>query len=245
MIRILLLFLLILTPCYAHNYNSYCSTRTPVKSVSGVLMSVSGINFLARQIAQAEISKALKKETNSKFKTKLGSFWGTNIAKGELSSFWAESVNYKDKKFSAQKVSLETICPYNKISYKNDKLNFNTNVVLKFNAELNEKDLSQITKQDVRIEDNKITFNYKISAFGFKISLKIKAGLEVVDNKIQLCNIEIKNKSIDASRYLSTHKLTNFTIDLDENTRSEIIAEHVKIKDSMVYVTGYVIIPQN
>ena len=45
---------------------------------------------------QKEIAKAFKKETNSDFKVKINSFWGTNIAQGEFSELRAVSKNYAD-----------------------------------------------------------------------------------------------------------------------------------------------------
>ena len=117
----LILFLLLITnSCFAFEYGYYCSDNIPSKTASGVIMSSSGVNFAARQIAQAEIKKALKKETNSKFKVKLNSFWGTNIAQGEFNKLKAVSKNYFDDKYSVEKLTVETLCPYNKVSYKDD-----------------------------------------------------------------------------------------------------------------------------
>ena len=243
--KIFLFLIILITPCYALDYSAYCSSDIPLKSASGVLMSTSGTNFLARKILQKEIASLLKKETNSKFKVYIDSFWGTNIARGEFSKFSAISKNYNDKNFSAQKVEINTICPYNKVSYKDDKLNFDTNIVLKYNAEIKENNLSEMLKQEARIIDDKIVFDYKVSAFGIKSKLRLSAGLVVKDNKIQLCDIELNNKSIKLSKYLSLLNLTNFSIDLDKNTKADIKVDDVKIKNSTVYLSGHAIIPHN
>jgi len=242
----ILILSLLLTPCFALDYNSYCSLNSASKTTSGVLMSMSGVNFLTRSIVQKEIEHALKKETGSKFKVKINSFWGTNIAQGEFGNSTALSKNFSHDKISAQKLYLETICPYNKISYKNDKLNFDSNIVLKFSAEMNEKNLSEMLKQQVQILDDKIVFKVKVSALGIKTTFNVSAGLEVVDNKIQLCNIKLNGTSLKASKYMYIfNNLTNFKVDLDKNTKAYIKIDNVKINNSIVNITGYTLIPHS
>jgi len=243
--RLFLVLLLILNPCLGFDYSFYCSDIKPSKTASGIIMSTSGANFLTRKIVQKEIAKALKKETGSDFKVHFNSFWGTNIAKGEFSGLKAVSKNYSDKKLKAQNLEITTICPYNKIGYKNDKLIFDTNIILNFVAEVNEANLSEMLKQKVQIIDDKIVVNCKASAFGIKMSMKIKAGLKVVNNRIQLCNIEIKNKTIDTSKYLSALNLTNFSIDLNKALKADVKIEDIKIYNSKVYLSGFVIVPKS
>ena len=244
--KLILFLILILTPCYALDYNYFCSSQTYLKTATGILMSTSGTNFLARQIAQREIEKYLKKETNSKFHVRLNSFWGTNIANGEFNNFIAKSKNYYDGNLSSQELSVETMCPYNKISYSDNKLNFDTNMVLKFNATVNENDLSKMLKQNIKIAGNKINFEYKISAFGIRVKLNLKAGLSVIDNKIQLCNIEFNNKSINTSKYAYLlDNLTNFKIDLSKDTKADVKIDNVKIENSLIYLTGFVLVPKS
>ena len=242
----LLIILFLLMPCFAANYSNYCTSSDVHKSASGVIMSATGANMLARIIAQNEIARVLKKETNSSFSVKVNTFWGTNIAKGEFSRFYAVSKNFSNKNFSAQKLTIETICPYSKVSYKNDKLNFDTNMVLKFDAQMNENNVSQLLKQKIQLEDNKIVLPVKISAFGIKASFKLKAGLDIEDNKIKLCNIELNNQALNASKYAGLFsELINFRVDLDKNSAADIRIESVKIKNSLVYLSGYALIPAN
>ena len=244
--RLILFILLITTSCFALDYSYFCSDNIPSKTASGVLMSGSGANFVARKIAQMEIEKALKKETDSKFSVKINSFWGTNIAHGEFNKFVAKSKNYYHNNLSAERLTVETLCPYNKVSYLNNKLNFDSNMVLKYDAEINEANLSQMAKQNIKIIDDKIGFDYKISAFGIKAKLNLKAGLTVNDNKIELCDIQFNNKSISASKYAYLlENLMNFKIDLNKDTKADVKVDSVKIKDSKVYLSGFVLIPQN
>ncbi len=244
--KLVLFLILIIAPCYALDYSYFCSDSAPLKTASGVFMSTSGTNFVARKIAQMEIARALKKETDSKFNVKLYSFWGTNIAQGEFNKFTAKSKNYYHDNLSAEKLTVETVCPYNKISYLNNKLNFDSNMVLKYDAEINKNNLSQMLRQNVDIIDNKIAFDYKISAFGIKAKLNIKAGLAVEDNEIKLCDIQINNKSISASKYsYLLDNLTNFKINLNKGTKADLMVDNVVIKDSKIYLSGFVLIPKS
>ncbi len=241
---IVLLFLTI--PSLGFEYSSYCSSDNASKSLIGAISSVSGASMIARLVAQNEIEKALKKETSSKFKVKVNSFWGTNLTQGEFSRFYAKSKNFSYKHFNCQKLTLETICPYNKVSYENNKLNFDTDMVLKFNAELNEDNLSELFNQKLRIEDDRVVIDIKISAFGIKTSLKLYAGLEVTDNKIQLCNIKLNNQSVKLSKYAPLlNNLVNFKVDLDKNTKAKVKIDNIKIKNSLIYLTGYTFIPRS
>lgn len=245
-VLILLFLFFLMAPSFALNYDYYCSPDTASKSFSGVISSVSGVSLLTRQIIEKEIENYLKKETDSKFKVKVNSFWGANIAKGEFSRFYAISKNFSNKNFHSQKLTLETVCPYNKVSYEDNNLNFDTNMVLKFDSELNEENLSQLFKQKLQIEDNKIALKVRVSAFGVKTTLKLYAGLEVVDNKIQLCHITFNDKSIKVSKYAPLlNNLINFSIDLNKNTKAKIKIDSVKIKNSLVYISGYTLIPKN
>ncbi|MBQ8476120.1 hypothetical protein IJ531_03560 [bacterium] len=243
--KLIIFFILLLLPSYALDYGLYCSDLAPSKSLSGALMSTTGVNFLARQIAQKEIAKALKKETGSKFDVKIGTFFAANITQGEFSKFSAISKNYSHDNFSAQKLTLETICPYNKISYKNDKLNYDTEMVLKFSAENNQDNLSKMLNKEIKIVNNKLVFDYKISAFGIKTKLSLRAGVDIKDNKIELCNIELNNKTLNASKYLSLLNLTNFKVNLDKSTKAQVKLDDVKIKNSLVYLEGYVLVPKS
>ncbi len=246
--KIIILLLLLSSCSFALDYSSYCPAVNNSKTASGVIMSTTGVNFLARTIAQNEIERALKKETNSKFNVKIDSFWGSNIINGEFSKFRAVSKNYSHKDFCAEELIVETICPYSKVSYKNDKLNFDTDMILKYTAELNQNNLSQMLKHQVQIIGNKIAFDYKISVFGVKTKINLKAGLSVVDNKIQLNNVEFNNKTLNVSKYidiLNGLKLTEFDVDIDKSTSANVKVDDVKIKNSKAYITGYVLIPKS
>ena len=243
--KIILILSLLYSATFALDYNNYCTVYVPDKTASGIAMSTTGINSLARMIAQSEIAHALKKETNSKFSVKLDSFWGTNIAQGEFSKLTATTKNYSKNGLYAEKLYIETLCPYNKISYKDNKLNFDSNILLRYNAELNQDNLSKILKQNVRILNDKLVFDYKISVLGIKTTLSLKAGLNVTDNKIGLCNIEFYNTSINASKYLSYfNNLTNFKVDINKMAKANVKIDSVNIINSRVYVSGFVLIPE-
>lgn len=244
--KIILLLLIITIKCYAYDYSYFCSSDNVSKTTSGILMSTSGTNFLARSIAKREIERALKKETGSKFKVNIKSFWGANIAKGEFNKFTAKTKKYSQNNFSAQNIVIESLCPYNKVSYQDNKLNFDSNMVLKYNAEMNQDDLSQTLKQKISIVNDKLVFDYKVSAFGIKTTLNLTADVKIEDNKIKLCNINLNNKSIKTGRYLSIlDNLTNFNIDISKSTKANIKIDSVKIKNSIIYISGFIFIPKS
>ena len=97
-IYFLILSLCTLNPIFAKDYFQYCSVNNAQKTFSGNIASISGINFLSRNIIEHEISKNLKKETNSKFKVNIDNFYGVNILQGEFKSLKATSkdFNYND-----------------------------------------------------------------------------------------------------------------------------------------------------
>lgn len=143
--KILLLFLILaFNASYGFDYSSYCSNKTPEKTAVGNLNSVLGVNSLSRNIIEKEIEHLLKKETNSKFKVKINSFYGTNIFNGEFKSAKVTAKNYEYKGLFASNLEVDSICSYNKIDYKNKTLTFETPVVLKYSTEITQQDLDKI-----------------------------------------------------------------------------------------------------
>lgn len=180
-------FLLFLNCAYGYDYSYYCSQDSASKSFAGNLSSVSGMNFLARNIAENRIEAALKKETGSKFKVKIDGFFGSSTLSGAFKSFNAQSKNYHYKNFYASNLELSTICPYNKVSYKDNKLLFDENLVLKYSTEITQQDLDKtlemsdyhksieemnsnklisslfkIQNSKITIRDNRLVFKYEV-----------------------------------------------------------------------------------
>lgn len=171
----------------AKDYSYLCSQNNVSKTFLGNIMSLSGINSLTRNIIESEIQKAIYKETNSKFKIKINNFYGNNILNGEFKSLSAFSKSYQDGNLYMSDVEVNTICPYNHISYEENKIIFKENMVLKYSAKINQNDLDkivnsgsykklldkmnndkvisslvQIKNADVEIKNNKLIFRYKL-----------------------------------------------------------------------------------
>ena len=73
-ILIILCALIFNSPLLAQDFSQLCSPNLPNKTFGGNLMSLSGLNFLSRNIIENEMQKAIKIETNSKFKIKIKNF---------------------------------------------------------------------------------------------------------------------------------------------------------------------------
>lgn len=125
------------------NYENMCSQIKPKKNFSGTLSSLTGINAVSRNAIEGQIEKAIKKETNSKFNVKINNFWGINPVSGKFASLSAMGKDFEYKNFFFTSLKAQTLCPYNDISYKNNDIQFNENMILKYTAEIDEKDLSK------------------------------------------------------------------------------------------------------
>ena len=253
---ILILFSLV---AFCENYSAYCPQHAIKPTLEGKFASVSGLNFLAKTIAQNKISSLLKKETNSKFDVKITPIWGVNILKGEFQSFEAFAKNYAHSGIYAHDLKINTICSYNKVSFKN-KVKFDYGSILKFSFVVEQQDLNKILNeseykkfldnlntlnlvkiknQDVLIKDNHLVFNYKIIPFGLSaINLSFKSKLKVQNNKIELSDIKLKN--INQQKFLK--HLVNFKIDLNKSQRADIKVENVEIKEGKIFLDGFVIV---
>ena len=142
---IILLFLVICAQqIYAKDYTQYCSPNSVNKNFSGNLASISGFNAISRNIIESQIQKAVKKETNSKFNIKINNFFGSNVLKGEFKSLKAVSKKYTHNNLYLSDVNVETVCPYNHISYEDEKLLFDENMVLKYSAKITQEDLNEM-----------------------------------------------------------------------------------------------------
>ncbi len=186
-IYFLILSLYTLNPIFAKDYFQYCSVNNAQKTFSGNIASISGVNFLSRNIIEHEISKNLEKETNSKFKINIDNFYGVNVLKGEFKSLKANSKNFNYKGFYTSNLNIETLCPYNSVIFDNNELFFKENMVLKYSTEITQQDLNKtfesseyktiidkmnndkiissilkIQNSNAEIKDDKLIFKYEI-----------------------------------------------------------------------------------
>lgn len=216
--KILVLALLLTSSVFASDYSIYCSSKTPTRTLGGIVLSAVGFNSFSRNIIESALEGVIYKETKSKFKIKIDSFYGSNFLNGEFGSLSAKAKTYQDGDFSAHEVNAHTICSYNHISYKNDEISFLENIVLKYSAKVNQDDvdkminsgsykkmidkmnqdkaissLVKINSYDVEIKDNKLLFRYNLSPLPkYGLSLFIKPIVFVLSAGLEVVDGEIK-----------------------------------------------------
>lgn len=178
----------------AKDYSQFCSTNSANKTFLGNIASISGYNSISRNIIENQIAKALKKETNSKFDVKIDSFLGTNVKNGEFKSLKANSDNIFYNGIYMSDVNIETICPYNKVDYKNKTLTFDENLALKYSASITQDDLDKLLKESSyqKIIDKMNSDSTISSLIQIKNSnIKIKDDkLEIIYNILPLAKLD-------------------------------------------------------
>ena len=162
---------------YAKDYSGFCSANSADKTLFGGIASFSGYNLINRNIAEGQIAKALKKETGSKFDVKIDSFFGTNVRNGEFKSLKAKSDNIFYNGIYMSDVNIETICPYNKVVYKDKTLFFDENLALRYSASITQEDLDKLLKES-----------------SFQKTLDKMNADEAISSLIQIKNSNIKIK---------------------------------------------------
>lgn len=144
--KIILVFpvlLFLILQAHAENFQQFCSKNSPKRNITGGIASFSGFNVLARNVAENQIEKAIKKETGSKFKIKINNFFTSNILNGEIKSIKATSKKYDYDGIYLSDIKIETICSYNHINFSENVLYFKENMVLKYDVFLTEDDLNK------------------------------------------------------------------------------------------------------
>ena len=178
----------------AKDYSQFCSTNSANKTFLGNIASISGYNSISRNIIENQIANALKKETNSKFDVKIDSFLGTNVKNGEFKSLKANSDNIFYNGIYMSDVNIETICPYNKVDYKNKTLTFDENLALKYSASITQDDLDKLLKESSyqKIIDKMNSDSTISSLIQIKNSnIKIKDDkLEIIYNILPLAKLD-------------------------------------------------------
>lgn len=118
----------------------------------------------------------------------------------------------------------------------------------------------KITNAKIEIDEDRLVLKYDFSPLpklnlnslfnghllnSFRVS--INAGLKVVDNKIELCNLKINSVSMDYNKLatlLNSFNPLKYSLKVD-NQKTNLIIENVKIKNSIIYIDGYSIIEKS
>ena len=160
-----------------------CSLKKPKKTFSGIIMSVTGMNFISKNIIENVISSIIKKETNSKVKIKLSGFFGSNILKGEFRELKANAKTFSYDEFYFSNLDVKTRCSYNHISLVDKEVKINEDLILDYSLDVTQDDLVKITNSDkYKKIIEKMNSDKAISAF-----LQIKeSNFEIRKNKLYL-----------------------------------------------------------
>ena len=220
--KIIFILILLSNFVFASDYTSFCNCAIPKKSLSGTLMSATGVNFLSRKIAENKIASEIKKETNSKFKVKLKTEPFVNIAHGNFSSFSAYCKNYISDRIYLSDVLVESVCPYNKIYFENNEAKFSTDTPFRFTCKVTQDNMNKMAANmhsNVLIRKNDLYFKHNIA--GVKISYGAKP--KVANNKIYIKDIPLINLDF-------------------KDSKQRVLVENVFVKDSIIYIEGYVIV---
>ncbi len=210
------------------NYDAYCSDITAKKTFGGFMMSTTGANLASRNTIEKIIEHEIKKETNSKFDIKIENFFANNLLGGEFKSLSAKGKNFQNDGIYLSDISLKTFCPYNKITLKDDKVNFDYDFVMTFNSKITQDDLNKMMNdekykniidelnsnsiinsfikiQDSQIElkDTRIILKYKISFLEKYLNLFNKNKTKTVNLSTKL---NVKNGKISFDDIKSNSK---------------------------------------
>ena len=186
----------------------------PTQARLGV-SNITGVNPLAEQIANAIITKQIKKEANGNFSTKIESYNVKSLKQGIFKSLEINGTNVEAEGFYASYVRLKTLCNYNHIvvNNKENSVTFKENFGMAYTVRLTEADLNRtiqnssygamirkvnsigntyklfnITATSISIKDNTLYYKMKVllPLFNVKQDVIIKTDFKVKNGEIVL-----------------------------------------------------------
>ena len=184
-----LIFLLNCGCAFALDYTSYCPAEKTSSSFLGSIASITGVNFFGKSFLQNRLTSAIKKETdNSKFDIDIENIFGSSIFSGAFKTLSAKSSSVGYNGIYMSDFSINTLCPYNYVSFKGGKLSFPENLVLNYKASVTQEDINKILNSSlyktaiqkmnknsaisslvninssaITISNNKLNFRYNVS----------------------------------------------------------------------------------
>lgn len=208
---------------YAQNCSVICPSESlQIIEKEKILNKITGISFLSKNIAEAIIQKEINDELKSGVKAELEPYNLKRLKNGEFKGLTLKTKKLQYKALSISDITAHTICPYNKIIYKNKRIYFPADLSFKYIGTITNSDIKDITdSQEFQKEINKllkwgpgtnniqimtpeillkngfIHFNIPIKTvlFSKPFNIKFKANIEVKNNKIVLRNITFNTKS--------------------------------------------------
>ena len=209
---ILLLSFFLILPVQA---NIVCpSESVNIIEKESIINKVTGLNFASKKIVELAIESALNDEFyKSNINANLGIFNIKRLKNGEFKNLSLKSKTLRYKALSMSDFYAETVCSYNKITQINRKVYFPIDLPLKFQGKITNSDIQNVLNSHefqkeiekikiietptVYLENGFLNFTIPIkNLFTSKpINIKIRADIEVKNNKIVLRNITFNSKS--------------------------------------------------
>lgn len=206
------------------DYSDYCPQGAYDLSPKGcqVFSKITGMNFLAEQVAQTIIKKEIKKATKENFKVEMKSYSPSDLLHGRFKSLNISGRNLEVEGAYITALNVKTICDFNYIELNTSKksIKFKENMVMAFDMEMTGSDLKKtvnsigyldmlnhtnlsafgvtffkLSGADVDIKNNKIYFTIKVTTpmSSQPLSILVKSDLKVEDGQIVLTKVEFVN----------------------------------------------------
>ncbi len=272
---IILLTLIIGLNAYAENLNIVCPNGGyDYNEKENPFNIYTGINLLSSKLIQTIIQNELSKELNSEITAQIEIFNVKRIKEGEFKKLTLKSNNLRYKLISLTDFYAQTICPYNKVIYKNKKLYYPYDLTFKYNAKITNQDITNIINSkefqnklkklpislnginifeiksvNSELRDNKIHFIINIKTLLGSIKIKFSSDIEVENNKIVLKDITCHTKSNiisdTAPEILNKINPISYQTDAINGKYCKINITEAKIKGDTIVLNGLFIINRN
>lgn len=210
---IIILSILLIPLTYAKDYTSMCSTNHAKKTLSGAIFSTIGVNFMARNIIEHVLKNELDKQTNAKFDVKLDTFYSTNIKNGEFKSLSAKTKQALIEGVYFSDIEAQTICNYHKVTYKNDTVVYNENLILKYKANITQDDVNKISDSNKYKKIINKTINSRTLIANYRTFMPVLNNLsypfkldENNKGKLDIENMQIQKGKMELTGYITIYK---------------------------------------
>lgn len=225
-ILIILSFLLML-PCFGATQNDIVCPYKSLKMMDNesVLNRITGLSFLSKKIVETAIQKEIKRETGFNIDASINLFSIKALKKGEFKELKLKGKNLHYESFSLAGFEAQTICPYNKVVLKDNKIYYPQDMYMKFKGEINNQDIQNVINSEefktavskvslkvfgikgasilppkIEINQGFVFFDVPIQTLFLKkpIDIKMYSEIGVKNNKIELKNINVGDSTDSA-----------------------------------------------
>ncbi len=256
------------------NCEIICNTKGNTAK-ENIINKITGFNFLSQKTIEKVIQTELNKEISKGFRVELEIYNLKGLKNGEFKSLKISNKNIFYKGFSMSDFNAETICPMNKIIYKNNKVYYPDDIAFKYEGTITNEDLLntinskefqkelnkissiinstglfELKSPKIQLSENRLNFEIPIKTFFGSFKIKFKADIEAKNNKIELKNITFNSKSNiinDSMSNLLTEKINPISYELDniKGKYFKIYIKEAKIENNIIKTNGIFKINKN